>query len=202
MAGDGEHKMKGSWACVTGASSGIGRHAAYGRHMFPCCWCRAGAGAGRVWDLGHECCFGALDVADPGVPSGKAIALALAGEGINLKLVGRSTDKLQKVVVPEFSPAHCYGCHASMTGRQKCVRRWLMSASRKAPQRPSRTLWTCPAARTPLSSARSWRCCSKSDDAAAYAAMLLTIALFMQHAAECCSPLETLNMGYGRLQSV
>jgi hypothetical protein len=36
-----------------------------------------------------------------GVPHdvpGKAIALALAGEGMNLKLVGRSTDKLQKVL--------------------------------------------------------------------------------------------------------
>lgn len=30
---------------------------------------------------------------------GRAIALALAGEGMNLKLVGRSTDKLQKVLM-------------------------------------------------------------------------------------------------------
>ena len=39
------------------------------------------------------------DVADkrPVLRVGRAIALALAGEGMNLKLAGRSTDKLQKV---------------------------------------------------------------------------------------------------------
>jgi hypothetical protein len=58
------------------------------------------AGAGRRGSWGKHDALEYFDVSDsPGVPSGKAIALALAGEGMNLKLVGRSTDKLQKVVV-------------------------------------------------------------------------------------------------------
>jgi hypothetical protein len=105
MAGGNDNKMKGAWACVTGASSGIGMSAASDLRM--CCLTRVPeqvqAGVqGWSSSVGFN-----RNVADdePLLHPGRAIALALAGEGMNLKLVGRSTEKLQKVLMMSRQPS-------------------------------------------------------------------------------------------------
>jgi hypothetical protein len=101
MAGGGDDKMKGAWACVTGASSGIGMSALDPR-ICSRPWCESlhicKAGSSSVGFKGN------VADAEPVLRPGRAIALALAGEGMNLKLVGRSTDKLQKVLMMSRQP--------------------------------------------------------------------------------------------------
>ena len=59
---------------------------------------------------------------------GRAIALALAGEGMNLKLVGRSTEKLQKVLLMSRQPSAMATLHLASSNTMHHAHQLVPSA--------------------------------------------------------------------------